>query len=88
MAADPAEHGDYAFTKSIYNFGYQAVELAGIGGIRGEVEGKIYLPIDRRPAAPGRAASRTSHVLRGFPCKPAALAVLAHPGLDPELRGL
>src|SRR5918994_2073166 len=44
LAADPAEHGDYAYTESIYRFGDQAIDLAGIGGIRREVEGKIYLP--------------------------------------------
>src|SRR5690606_379569 len=38
---DAAVHGAYAYTKSIYRFGDQAIDLAGIGGIRGEVEGKI-----------------------------------------------
>lgn len=41
---DPSVHGDYAYTKSLYSFGNQAIALAGIGGIRGEVEGKVYLP--------------------------------------------
>lgn len=41
---DPSVPGEYAYSKALYSFGNQAIELAGIGGIRGEVEGKIYLP--------------------------------------------
>ena len=44
IAADPLERGDYQWTESIYAFGDQAVPLAAIGGIRGELEGKLYLP--------------------------------------------
>ncbi|MTV27237.1 S-layer homology domain-containing protein [Nitriliruptoraceae bacterium ZYF776] len=41
---DPAELGDVPFVKGLYRFGHQSIDLAGIGGIRGEVEGKLYLP--------------------------------------------
>ncbi|GAA1915918.1 hypothetical protein GCM10009737_16690 [Nocardioides lentus] len=41
---DPAAPGDYEWTESIYRFGDQAVPLSAIGGVRGELEGKIYLP--------------------------------------------
>lgn len=41
---DPAALGPYTWTESIYQFGDQAIPLEGIGGIRGELEGKIYLP--------------------------------------------
>lgn len=44
LAADPAELGPYDWTESIYLFGDQAIDLAAIGGIRGELEGKLYLP--------------------------------------------
>ena len=42
--ANPASTGSYEYTESIYNFGAQALPLANIGGVRGEAEGKIYLP--------------------------------------------
>jgi hypothetical protein len=44
LDADPSSTGSYEFTESVYNFGAQSVPLAGIGGIRGELQGKIYLP--------------------------------------------
>ncbi|TDC50964.1 hypothetical protein E1212_13560 [Jiangella ureilytica] len=44
IAADPLVPGSYDWTESIYAFGDQAVPLAAIGGIRGELEGKLYLP--------------------------------------------
>jgi trimeric autotransporter adhesin len=44
ISADPTTPGPFAYTEAVYNFGAQAIPLANIGGIRGEVEGKIYLP--------------------------------------------
>ncbi|UUW91988.1 Ig-like domain-containing protein [Pimelobacter simplex] len=44
LAADPSAPGPATFTESIYKFGDQSVDLAAIGGIRGEMEGKLYLP--------------------------------------------
>jgi hypothetical protein len=44
LDANPSSTGSYEFTESVYNFGAQSVPLAGIGGIRGEMQGKIYLP--------------------------------------------
>lgn len=44
LGVDPDAHGDYEWTESIYKFGDQAVPLANIGGVRGEMEGKVYLP--------------------------------------------
>ncbi len=44
LDADPSSIGSYEYTESVYNFGTQSVPLAGIGGIRGEMQGKIYLP--------------------------------------------
>jgi hypothetical protein len=44
LDANPSSIGKYAVTESVYNFGTQAIPLAAIGGIRGEMQGKIYLP--------------------------------------------
>ena len=41
---DPASIGSYDWTEATYNFGAQSIPMAGIGGIRGELQGKIYLP--------------------------------------------
>lgn len=41
---NPSSLGTYEFTEAVYNFGAQSIPLAGIGGIRGEMQGKIYLP--------------------------------------------
>lgn len=41
---NPSSLGSYAFTEAVYNFGAQSVPLAGIGGVRGEMQGKVYLP--------------------------------------------
>jgi len=44
LGDDPTTPGRYPYTEAVYNFGAQAIPLANIGGVRGEVEGKIYLP--------------------------------------------
>ncbi|NPC97263.1 Ig-like domain-containing protein [Nocardioides sp. zg-DK7169] len=49
ISADPAAKGSYAWTESIYKFGDQAIDLAAIGGVRGELEGKVYLPTTGGP---------------------------------------
>ncbi|MET3962301.1 hypothetical protein ABIE44_002235 [Marmoricola sp. OAE513] len=41
---DPTSIGSYEWTEATYNFGAQSIPMAGIGGIRGELQGKIYLP--------------------------------------------
>lgn len=49
--ADGSETGDFAYLQDDYDFGAQAIDLAHIGGIRGEMTGRIYLPTTggRRP---------------------------------------
>lgn len=49
--ANPASTGSYDFTEADYDFGTQSVALANIGGVRGEMQGRIYLPTTggRRP---------------------------------------
>ncbi|WP_182525404.1 Ig-like domain repeat protein [Nocardioides dongkuii] len=44
LDADPSSIGSYDWTESIYKFGEQSIPLAAIGGIDGELEGKLYLP--------------------------------------------
>jgi hypothetical protein len=44
LAADPARTGAHHVAEAVYDFGDQAIPLLNIGGIRGEMEGKIYLP--------------------------------------------
>jgi trimeric autotransporter adhesin len=51
LPADPAATGPHRVTEAVYRFGDQAVPLLNIGGIRGELAGKIYLP-DRRGRKP------------------------------------
>jgi hypothetical protein len=41
---DPSSVGSFDWTEATYNFGAQSILMAGIGGIRGELQGKIYLP--------------------------------------------
>lgn len=41
---NPASTGSYAYTEAVYNFGAQSIPLASIGGVRGEMQGKVYLP--------------------------------------------
>ncbi|GAA5016259.1 hypothetical protein [Actinopolymorpha pittospori] len=44
LRADPAKLGSYHVSEATYAFGDQALPLLNFGGIRGEFEGKIYLP--------------------------------------------
>ncbi|TFV31554.1 hypothetical protein E4K10_04945 [Streptomyces sp. T1317-0309] len=47
--ADPTTVGHGSYTVADYDFGAQSIALADIGGIRGELEGRIYVPTDHRP---------------------------------------
>jgi trimeric autotransporter adhesin len=44
LGSDPATPGPHPYKTAVYDFGTQAIALANIGGVRGEVQGKIYLP--------------------------------------------
>jgi hypothetical protein len=48
LSKDPSP-GPYPYKAAVYNFGAQAIPLASIGGVRGEVQGKIYLPATGGP---------------------------------------
>ena len=47
LGDDPTSPGRFRYKVADYNFGAQAIPLANIGGIRGEVQGRIYLPTGR-----------------------------------------
>jgi hypothetical protein len=44
LQADPSTPGPHHVAEAVYDFGDQAIPLLNIGGIRGELTGKIYLP--------------------------------------------
>lgn len=95
VSADAAVHGDYSYTKSIYRFGDQAIPLAGIGGIRGEVEGKIYLPTTggARPlivllhGRHGSCAGSPANPAR-WPCSPTQVSIPSYAGYDGTAEAL
>jgi len=47
LGSDPSATGPYRVSEAVYTFGDQAIPLLNIGGIRGELTGKIYLPDGR-----------------------------------------
>lgn len=49
LPTDPATPGPHHVSEAVYDFGDQAIPLLNIGGIRGELEGKLYLPDGRGP---------------------------------------
>ena len=102
LAADPGALGDQTWTESIYTFGEQSVELAAIGGVRGELEGKIYLPATGgpRPTVLLMHGRHTSCYGAGaanparWPCatspeaSPARLSIPSYLGYDGTARAL
>ncbi|MET0930085.1 MAG: hypothetical protein ABWX74_11225, partial [Aeromicrobium sp.] len=103
LAANPAAIGSYKFTESVYNFGAQSVPLAAIGGIRGELQGKMYLPTTggARPtvvllhgrhtscslAVAGTGAQFPANPDR-WPCAPGYLNIPSFAGYDGTARAL
>ncbi|MCR1786431.1 Ig-like domain-containing protein [Nocardioides carbamazepini] len=95
LAEDPAAPGAYTWTESIYKFGDQAIDLAAIGGVRGEVEGKLYLPTTggERPVVlllHGRHTScygTNPNPLR-WPCSATQKSIPSYVGYDGTARAL
>ncbi|GAA1935945.1 Ig-like domain-containing protein [Nocardioides hwasunensis] len=84
LDVDPSAPGSFEWTESIYKFGDQAIPLAAIGGVRGEMEGKVYLPTTggARPTVlllHGRHTSCYTAVT-GTPANPARWPCTAAPG--------
>lgn len=95
IEADPTSIGSFDWTEATYNFGAQSIPLAGIGGIRGELQGKIYLP-DTGGARPtvillhGRHTScsqGTANPLR-WPCGANQINIPSYKGYDGTGRAL
>ncbi|MFS0885944.1 Ig-like domain repeat protein [Aeromicrobium sp. 179-A 4D2 NHS] len=97
---NPASIGTYEHTEAVYDFGAQSIALAGIGGIRGELQGKIYLPKTggARPVvlllhgrhtscASGSGAPGTANPNR-WPCGPGQLNIPSFAGYDGTARAL
>ncbi|WP_223690493.1 Ig-like domain-containing protein [Leifsonia poae] len=92
---DPAETGAYTVTEAEYDFGDQAVPLAAIGGLRGEVTGKMYLSSasGARPTIillHGRHTSCSgggANPLR-WPCGPTQMNIRSYLGYEGTARSL
>ncbi|WNI19295.1 hypothetical protein [Actinacidiphila sp. ITFR-21] len=89
--SDPTTIGTGRYTIADYNFGAQSVALADIGGIRGELEGRIYLPSSRgeHPLViflHGRHSScyntTTLRGASGWPCPTGTTPILSYAGYD------
>ncbi|MEW2547361.1 Ig-like domain-containing protein [Streptomyces sp. NPDC047002] len=90
-AADPTTAGTGPYTVADYDFGAQSVPLADIGGIRGELEGRVYLPTDKRPHPlvvflHGRHSAcydtTTLKGVSGWPCPEGTAPILSYAGYD------
>ncbi|MCL3816906.1 Ig-like domain repeat protein [Aeromicrobium wangtongii] len=95
LDADPSSLGKYEITESVYNFGAQAIDLAAIGGVRGEMQGKIYLPKTggARPTVillHGRHTSCSTGTTPAtrWPCNPGQINVPSFAGYDGTARAL
>ncbi|MCL8250854.1 Ig-like domain repeat protein [Aeromicrobium fastidiosum] len=95
LDANPSSIGSYEVTESVYNFGTQSIPLAGIGGIRGELQGKMYLPKTggARPTVVllhGRHTSCSTGTTPAtrWPCNPGQINVPSFAGYDGTARAL
>ncbi|WP_348788859.1 Ig-like domain repeat protein [Leifsonia sp. NPDC080035] len=92
---DPSAAGSYGVTEAEYDFGDQAVPLAAIGGIRGELTGKMYLTnaSGARPTIVllhGRHTSCSgtgANPLR-WPCGPTQMNIRSYLGYEGTARSL
>jgi hypothetical protein len=90
-SGDPTTIGTGGYTVADYDFGAQSIALADIGGIRGELEGRIYLPTGRGPHPlviflHGRhSACYNTTTLKGasgWPCPAGTTPILSYAGYD------
>ena len=93
---DPLD-GTGAYTVADYNFGTQSIALANLDGVRGELEGRIYLPSTAGPHPlvvflHGRHSScyntTTSKGVSGWPCPAGSAPILSYAGYDGAGDGL
>lgn len=90
-ADDPTTIGTGQYWIADYNFGTESIPLANIGGIRGEVEGRIYLPRDPGPHPlvvflHGKTDScfkvGSEEPTLDWPCPPGTQPILSYAGYD------
>ncbi|MYS18987.1 hypothetical protein GA0115240_10266 [Streptomyces sp. DvalAA-14] len=90
-SGDPTTVGTGHYTVADYDFGAQSIALADIGGIRGELEGRIYLPAGGgdHPLVVflhGRHSScyntTTLKGASGWPCPAGTAPILSYAGYD------
>ncbi|MCU1508686.1 MAG: hypothetical protein JWQ12_951 [Glaciihabitans sp.] len=90
-ANDPTTIGTDSYTVADYNFGAQSIGLANLGGVRGELEGRVYLPSGggQHPVVifeHGRhSACYNLTTLKGFsgwPCPTGTAPILSYAGYD------
>ncbi|MFE1958917.1 Ig-like domain repeat protein [Streptomyces sp. NPDC059479] len=96
-ADDPTTIGTGSYTIADYNFGAQSIPLTDIGGIRGEFQGRIYLPTDGKPHPVavflhGRHSScynlTTLRGASGWPCAAGTAPILSYAGYDAAAEAL
>ncbi|MCS5496133.1 Ig-like domain-containing protein [Cnuibacter physcomitrellae] len=92
---DPSTLGQYGVTEAEYDFGDQAIALAAIGGIRGEMTGKMYLTdaTGERPTIVLLHGRHTSCSGQGanplrWPCGPTQMNVRSYLGYEGTARAL
>lgn len=95
LDANPASLGEFEHTEAVYNFGAQSIPLAAIGGIRGELQGKVYLPKTggARPVVlllHGRHTSCSTGTANPnrWPCGPNQINIPSFAGYDGTARAL
>ncbi|MGO3884806.1 MAG: hypothetical protein ACTJHU_00785 [Mycetocola sp.] len=90
LDADPSDHGSFTVARADYDLGDQAIDLAGIGGIKGELTGAVYYPAEKTTASPvvmflhGRhtsCAGGTANPDR-WPCGPGQTNIPSYLGYD------
>ncbi|GAA5194503.1 hypothetical protein GCM10023322_59070 [Rugosimonospora acidiphila] len=88
---DPLAHSTGAYTVADYNFGTASIPLANLGGHRGELEGRVYLPAGKgeHPLVVflhGRHSScynlTTLRGTSGWPCPAGTAPILSYAGYD------
>ncbi|MFD5029478.1 Ig-like domain repeat protein [Streptomyces sp. NPDC058405] len=94
---DPTTVGKGSYTVADYDFGPQSIPLSAIGGIRGEAQGRIYLPTDGK-AHPvviflhGRHSScyntTTLRGASGWPCAAGTAPIISYAGYDGAAEAL
>lgn len=91
-ADDGSQPGTYDYVEDDYDFGDQAIAMAGIGGIKGEMTGRIYLPttggprptvvlLHGRHTSCGTVVSGTQNPGR-WPCVPGQVEIPSYKGYD------